>query len=247
MDTRDVHELAEQRRAQDDGKHHRRGARAVGEDLTDLRQREIAPREREQQRCRRADARGFHRGEQAAIDSAHDDAEDRGHGPQGAQQRAPVHLHALRARGRLRRVAPNHVANRDHVPDDGHEARHDAGREQHADVGLRGHAVDHHDHRGRDQNAQRAACGNSGGGQLVAIAEAAHFGDGDLPHGGRRRHTGATDGAKAAAGDHGGHRHTAAAPPDQGLRSAEQVTRNAGARHEVAHQDEQRQYDERVD
>ncbi len=246
MHAGDVDKLTEQGRAQDDREHHGRGAGAVREDLADLRQREVVTREREQQRGHRADARGLDRGEQAAVDAAHDDGEDGDHGPQRAHQVAHVHLHALGVHGRLGRVAPDHVAHGQQVAHHGDQPRHDAGCEQLADVRLRGHAIDHHDHRGRDQDAQRAARRHGGGGELVAVTEAAHFGNGYLAHGGRRGHAGAADGAECAAGRDGGHGHTAAAAADHGLRGAEQIARDAGARDQVAHEHEQRQDDQRV-
>ncbi len=247
MDTRDVDELAEQGRPENDAEHHRGGARRIGEDLVDVRQSQAAARHGEEQRRHRADSGRLDRGEETAIDAAHHHAEDHQHRPQRAQQRGGVHLLGLVGQWRHGRVAPHAVLHCCHVAHDRDKAWDDARGEQHPDVRLRRHAIHHHDDGRRDENAERAARGDRCRRQRVAIAQAPHGRNGHLAHRRRGGHAGAADGPETAASRYGCHGQPAAAAADDGLGCAEQVARDPGARHQIAHQHEQRQHDEGVD
>ena len=122
------------------------------------------------------------------------------------------------------------------------QAGQHAGGEQLADVRLGDDAVDHHDRRRRDHDAQRAAGGDDAGRQVVGVAELLHRRVGDLAHrrrGGDRR---AADRAEAGAGEHRRVRQAAAHVADERIGGAEQLVRQPGAGDEVAHQDEQRHH-----
>ena len=82
--------------------------------------------------------------------------------------------------------------------------------------------------------------------ERVRVAELLHGRIGDLGHGGGGGDRGAADRAEAGAGDDRRHREPAAQMADEGVGGAEQLLRHAGARDEVAHQDEQRHHRQRV-
>ena len=156
---------------------------------------------------------------------------------------APARALAARARGG---IGPHDPLHGEAQQERRENARQDAGGEQLADVGLGHHAVDHHQRRGRNEDAERAAAGDRAGRQAVRIAELAHGRIGDLGHGGGGGDRGAADGAEAGAGAHRRHGEPAAQMADAGVGGAEQLLRHAGPRDEVAHQDEKRHHRERV-
>ncbi len=133
-------------------------------------------------------------------------------------------------------------AQEDGAEDAGQDPRH----EELADVGLGEDAVDHHDGRRRDHDAERARAGDGARGELVGIAEALHGRIGHLGHGGRGGDRGAADAAEAGRRPHGGHGEAAAQVADEGVGGAEQLLRHARARDEAAHEDEERHHRERV-
>ncbi len=209
-------------------------------------QAQHAPRQRKAECAKSADAGAFGGGEDAAVDAAHDDDEQRGDGPdflECEQSLGPRRALGVRAG---RRVAPAHVLHREAEQPDGEQSRQHTGGEEFADARLGHDAVDHHDRRRRDQDTERAARGDRADGELIRIPVVAHRRVCDFRHrrrGGDRR---AANRAETGARHHGGHRQAAAQMPDEGVRGAVQLLRHAGARDEVAHQDEQRNDRERV-
>ena len=207
---------------------------------------ERAARQREAERAEGTDSRAFRRREHAAIDAAHDDDEQhrhRPHAPERVEPLAPGGALAARPRGR---IGPDDPLHREAQENGGQDARHDAGGEQLADIGLGEHAVDHHDGRGRNENSERAAAGDCPGRQAVRVAEVFHRRIGDLGHGGGGRDRGAADGAEAGAGTDRRHGKAAAQMADAGVGCAEQLLRHAGARDEVAHEYEQGHHRQRI-
>ena len=152
---------------------------------------------------------------------------------------------ALAGRPRLR-IARGDDGHRAHHQRGAKQPRQHAGRKQLADVRFGDDAVDHHDRRRRDHDAQRAAGGDDAGGQVVGVAELLHRRIRHLAHRGRGGDRRAADGAEPGAGQDRGVRQPATHVPDQRVRQAEQFVREARARDEVAHQDEQRHHAQRV-
>ncbi len=138
---------------------------------------------------------------------------------------------------------PCHGEAEQHGRDD---AGNDAGDEQLADAGLGHDAVDHHDDRRRDQDAERAAGRDRAGGERVAVAVLAHRRIGHLGEGRGGRDRGAADRAEAGAGDDGGHGKPAAPVAEEAVGGVIELVGHPRAHHEVAHQDEQRDDRQRV-
>ena len=86
-----------------------------------------------------------------------------------------------------------------------HEARHHAGKEQTADRGFGGNAVEDEGDRRRNQDTERAAGANRAGGHVVRIAAPPHFRNSHLADGGaaggRRAGERGEDGAGAEIGN----------------------------------------------
>ena len=149
---------------------------------------------------------------------------------------------AALARGAGPRIAPGHPRDGEAEQPRRHDARQNAGREELADIGLGHDAVDHHDHRRRDQDAERAARGNGTGGERVLVAELAHRRVGHLGEGrggGDRR---AADRPEARARDDGGHGEAAALVAEEGVGGVVELLGHARAHDEIAHEDEQRDH-----
>jgi hypothetical protein len=132
-----------------------------------------------------SDAGSLGRREQAAVDAAHDKAEQQDHAPNLTQR-----LEALRPRGTHAaragfRIAPDDPLHGDAEQDGRQDAGDDAGCEQLADIGLGDDAVQHHDGRRRDQDAERAAGAHGRCREPILVADPLHRGVGDLGHGGR--------------------------------------------------------------
>ena len=163
---------------------------------------------------------------------------------------AQTSLRARRALGPARalarwsrgRVAPGHVLDGAAEQQGAQDARQDPGGEELGDVGLGEDAVDHHDRRRRDHDAERAAAGHDSRRQAVGVAEALHRRVRDLGERGRRRDGGAADPAEPGRGPHGGHGQAPAQVADERVGRPEQLLGHARARHEVAHQDEERHH-----
>ena len=193
----------------------------------------------EQEGACRAHAGAFGGGEDAQIDAAHDEDEQQ-HGTADALQRPDaVHQRQLRFHRQVQLADAHGDDHRKRIAENADDARHDAGEEQLADVLLGHDPVEDEDHRRRDENAQRAACRDGGGGKPVRIAILAHGGQGDLRHGrgcGKGR---AADGREPAAGEDGGHRQSAAPVPQPGIGGVVEILRDARLHDEVAHHQEE--------
>ena len=111
---------------------------------------------------------------------------------------------------------------------------------------FRDQRVDREDHRGRDQDAERAGGGHRAGGDRVVVAMAAHLGDRDTRERRRSGDRRAADGAERRAGANRGVGKRAAEPREHGVGRFEELARHAGARGDRAHQDEERHHRERI-
>ena len=174
-----------------------------------------------------------------AVKSADHQEEQQQHRPDPAQG-----LHFLAEAeapaGRTgRRIAEDRDLNRHHIENDAEDAGNDAGDEQLADRGFGEQAVDHQDDRRRNQDPQRSAGGDRGRGQLIGIAELAHFRHHHLGHGGGGGERRAADGGKAATGGNGGHGEATAEMAEKGVGDLVELTADAALVDEQAHQDEQ--------
>ena len=241
----EVDELGEDPGPDDEREEDGGGLGGVDEDADQLAHRH-PPQQREEERARRPDTRRLRRGEEARVDAAehHDEQErDRPRPRQRLQTPRAAGLRRLGCRIGAPRDGPAHGGR---VADHADEAGHDAGGEERADVGFGRDAVDHHDDRGRDQDAQRAARRDRRRGEAVGVAELPHRRDRHPAHRDRRCDRRAADRREAAAGDDGRHAEAAAVVADEGLRGAEELLRDAGARDQVAHEDEERNYREVV-
>jgi len=110
--------------------------------------------------AKRSDSCAFGRSEHAGVDPADHDEEQQYHRPDVPDRLEPHRPGAALARGAGQRIAPGHPRDGEAEEPRRHDARQNAGREELADIGLGHDAVDHHDHRRRDQDAERSACGD---------------------------------------------------------------------------------------
>ena len=182
----------------------------------------------------------------AAVDAAQHHAEQQQHAPDAPEGSKALDHGQPFPRRAGRRVEMDGDDDGADVAADREQPRQDAGDEQLADVLLRQDAVDDHHHRGRDQDAERAAGGDRTRGERVGVAEALHRRHRHLGHGGGRGDRRARDGREAAARDDGGHGEPAAPVPQEGMGGLVQLLRQSGPRDQIAHQHEQRHDRERV-
>ncbi len=190
--------------------------------------------------------RAFGGGEEADVDAAHHEEEQRGHRPyvlDGEQALAPGRSLARRARGR---IAPGHVLHGAAEQDGAEDPGKDSCREQPADIGLGEDPVDHHDGRRGDHDAEGAPARHHARGEPVGVAEALHGRIGHLGEGGGGGDRRAADSAETRRGPHRGHGQPAPQVADEGVGGAEELLGHARAGDEVAHEDEQRHHGEGV-
>ncbi len=168
------------------------------------------------------------------------------HRDQAARRRQLLHEAEHRvARGHLPRVAqrPQHDVAREQRRQ--HQARQHAGNEQPGDRDFGRDAIDDHDDRRRDQQAQRAGAGQRAHDHGFGVATAREFGQRHLADGGAGGRAGARHRRKDGAAHHVGVQQ----PPGQrlhpGRQALEHVLAEPGAKQDLAHPHEQRQRGER--
>ena len=157
----------------------------------------------------------FGRREDAAIDAAQDD-HDQQQAPAGVKETGDGDL-PKPGPGLGRQVLDlGGDVDADHQHQAGEQAGDDAGQKHAADRDVDGGGVDHHDDRGRDQNAERAGIADDAGGEFLGVADLAHAGDHDGADGdhGRRRRAG--QGGEQHAGEDAGDREPALKMTDAG-------------------------------
>ena len=140
---------------------------------------------------------------------------------------------------------PGEMPDHQHQRPGHQEPGHDPGEEQRADRRLRGHAVDDHRQRRRDDGPDRRRGGGDRGRGLGVVALLLHRRDLDGAEPG-----GVGDGRPAHAGedhraDDVGVAQPAAHPPDQRRGEVEDPVADAGRIHHIAHQDEERRREQR--
>ena len=203
-------------------------------------------RQREAEPAEGPDPRAFRGREDAAVNATHDDDKEHQYRPHALERHEPLCPSRALAAGPRGRIGPYDPLHRKAQQECRQDAGQNAGCEQLADVGFGQHAVDHHDRRRRNENAEGTAAGDRASRQSIRIAELAHGGIGDLGHGGGGRDRRPADGAEAGAGTHRRHRKSAAQMADAGVRRAEQLLRHPGSRDQIAHEYEERHHRERI-
>ena len=106
--------------------------------------------------------------------------------------------------------------------------------------------IDDDHHRGRDQDAERAAGGDDAGGELDVVAGAQHRVEGDDAHQHHDRADQAAGDAPEGADDQGRHRERRRHAAEGELDRVEHLVDQRAALHDVAHQHEQRDRDQHV-
>ena len=197
-------------RPQHDEKDHPRGFGRAHQAFAQDRPVQTTRQQRRQTGARSAHSRAFGRGEPAQIDAAHDDEKDHQHRPCIRQRLEAVPHGHRRAHTRGFGVQTYVDRDRDNITDGRQHTGQEGRQKQLGDILFCQDRIDHQNDRRRDQDAQCPPRGQCRGGKPAGIAIAAQFGQRDLRHGRRCRQRAAADRAKARAGPHGRHRHTAA-------------------------------------
>ena len=243
---RERDQLGEQQCAEQHAVEHHRGSRGLDEDLAKALPAHPPLRKGQDQRQAGTQTRGLGGGEQPAVQAADNEHEEQREGPHAAQRAQLLGDAGALAAGRILRADAGDRVDHAEIHHQTENAGDHGGDEEVADVGLGEDAVDHQDDRGRDQDAERAAGGDGGRGELIRVAVALHARVGDLGHRSRGREAGAAHRTETGAGHHGRQRQAAAHRPEESVRGAKQVVRDARAREDVAHQDEHRHHGELV-
>jgi hypothetical protein len=201
-----------------------------------------AAAQRERQRAGDAEGGGLGRRRPAAIDRA-DDEGDEQHYRYQAPRRVDLLAEGKAGVGRWCLVTvekrPNdHVA---HEKDDQQQPRKYPGDEEAGDGDLGLDAVDDEDDRGRDQEPQRARPGKRPDRHALVIAAFGKLRQGHLAdgHGGCRRRP--RDGGEDAAADDVDVHEAPRDARHPRRKPSEHVLRQAGAKQDLAHPDEQRE------
>lgn len=183
-----------------------------------------------------ADSSGFSRCEDAGVDAADDD--DR-------KEESPdvftegLHLFSMR-RSWFSRFVPG---SKDDVADEEdrqERARYDAGHEELADGFIGDRAVQNHRNGRRDQDAERAACGNGADDEFPVIAALQHFRNGHSADG-----DGGSDGrsgncSKDGTGEDGRDAKAAGEVAHPLAAEFEKSASHAARQHDLAHEDIER-------
>ena len=120
------------------------------------------------------------------------------------------------------------------------QARHDAGHEQGSDRGIGRDAVQHQDDRGRQQDAERAGCGDDAGAEALRIAVFDHGRQDDRADRDHGRDTGAGNGGEQCRGRDTSQAQATRPMADQGRGEGDHAPSDAAARQERARQDKER-------
>jgi hypothetical protein len=173
---RDVDELGEDQRPDQDQEQHGGRARALEQGVVERPPAQGAARQREAEGAHRSHARPFGGSEEAAIDPAHHEQEQRRHRPDFSKRGhtlGPRRALAGRPPGRM---TPRRVHDGQAQKARSENAGQDPGHEELADVRLGEHAVDDHDGRGRDHDPERARARHGSRCELVRVTEPSHDG-----------------------------------------------------------------------
>ena len=231
--------VAEQR-----GRHHQRHDHARRLDRVEDHLRQVGEAELavdEQPEHQRVDDRHRRRlgGREDAGEEPAEEHDRRHQRPESPPERDPQRAHALERMPR-QVAADREVPHHHHQRPRHQQAGDDAGEEQRADGGFRGHAVDDHRQRRRDDGTDGGRGRRDRAGRFRVVALALHRLDLDGAEPRRVR-----DGRAAHAGeDHAADdvrlAQAAAHPADHRLREVEDPVADPRRVHQVAHQDEQR-------
>ena len=225
--------------------HHARGRDGCVQGALQAGKRELAVPDRQDQRAQRADAGGLGRGGEAGEDRAErrGDQEEQGNGAHHhLAQYDRQRMHALLERYRRPELRIEERAH--HQIGDVDAGQQEPGPER-GGVKVRDRDAEHrshHDqhHRGRNQNAERAARGDGAGGEPAVVAGLDHDRRG---HDAEHRHCGADD-----AGRH--REHGRGQDDDQIERAADRREQETEGREQPLHQsgllgDEAHEYEQR--
>jgi hypothetical protein len=120
-------------------------------------------------------------------------------------------------------------------------AGHDAADEQLGDRNFGGDAVDDHDDRRGNQQAERAGAGQGADRDVFRVTALGQFRQGDLADGGAGGRRRARDGGENGAADDIGVKQTAGQLFQPGREALEHVFGEPGAEQDLAHPEEHRQ------
>jgi len=168
------------------------------------------------------------------------------HGPDIKQRLEPFGVRHPWPDPRRTGVHPHVDRDRDHIASRRHDARYEGRKEQFCDVLLGQDRVNHKHHRGRNENAERAARSKCRCRKPAGVSVFAQLWQGHTAHRGGCRKRRAADRAEPGAGPDRGHGNPAFAMAQKALCRLEQGLAHPAQRCEMAHEQEHRNNRQRV-
>ena len=236
---------------EDEGAGHHQEDRARGVDCLQHAIDQIADRHRargeaDHDREERGHGGGLGRREPAEINAEHRDEKQKAklpHSDRGPQPLPPRHRRHARDPFRLE---PRHRPHRHHIQPGEHEAGNEGGGVELHQRDFCHDRIDRGQHRGRDQDAQRAGGRDRAGRESGVVAVPPHFRDRHARKGRGGCDRGAADRTEQGAGADAGIGQRTADAGKHRIAGLEQFARHPGARRHRPHQDEQRDHRQRI-